>query len=375
MATPAGTGGTPAIAKAGDAAGNGNIQQRHTIFLDELGDLRLRCGAELKDVQVQDFVVCSRTLARASPVLRVMAHGPFAESKINHDVHTKDHEWVIDLPEDKPRPFLDILNIIHGRFKLVLQKPTLSQLYDILTVTRKYDMAAVIKPWSDAWFKDVDLSHHVTDPRLLLVAREVGATKRFRELRTQWIKDGRLNADGEIFLGDAKAPPLSSYKGLHPSDLANEICKNRNEVVRFILDSWNQVAHTLLTADSTEKRVLAECAYLYGKMMRAASRHEGGKYLLSTPAQTWPLPAAELQSFINSLCDSDEFSSVFRSNSFSYYSQPTYMIFDNLKKSVELKMNDAVMREDLSRLSQLFTPARTPYSRPAPAALKNPFSF
>lgn len=204
---------------------------KQTIIVDELGDLRLVCGADLGDAQ--EIIVCSRALARASPVLRVMTYGPFAESKFNHDLHDKDKEWVIDLPEDNPQPLLDILNIIHGRFTLVPQQPTLPELYDILTLTRKYDMAAVIKPWSDAWFKHVDGHGSAGDPRLLLVAREVGATNRFNQLMTEWAHFGWLNADGEVYRGRADLPTLSSLKALDPGDLVGKFSLHPNPRAHF----------------------------------------------------------------------------------------------------------------------------------------------
>jgi hypothetical protein len=47
-----------------------------TIYLDKDGDLRLQVGSETGG-DVQNFVVCSRTMGRSSPVWKAMLFGGF----------------------------------------------------------------------------------------------------------------------------------------------------------------------------------------------------------------------------------------------------------------------------------------------------------
>ncbi|ROT35251.1 hypothetical protein SODALDRAFT_363062 [Sodiomyces alkalinus F11] len=303
-----------------------------TTVFDPLGDLRLRCGAELGSA-VQDFVVCSRSLARASPVLRVLTYGPFAESRANQSSASpdKDNEWVIDLPEDDPKPFRDILNIVHGRFNLVPRRLSLAALYDVLALTHKYDMSAVIKPWSDGWYQNVDTEPNANDPRLLLVARELGATQRFASLVREWAIKSHLNAAGEVVMEDGQGCNLLSYKYLKPETAADTIRKRREELVQYILGCWNDTADKLLAAN-----YLADCraeyTYLYGLMMRAAKEHKAGKSLLSVPAREWPLSVSDLQAFIHSLTQSDEYTKKLNSYHSLFSGSPN--LIANMKTAV-----------------------------------------
>ncbi|KAK0381341.1 hypothetical protein CLIM01_01310 [Colletotrichum limetticola] len=109
------------------------------VSFDDRGDLTLRVGSlEDGSADVFDFVVCSRALARASPVFRAMLFGGFSESKPEGDI------WIVKLPEDRPAPFSILLNIIHGCFSAVPQKLKLDELYQLLVVTNKYDMLSKV---------------------------------------------------------------------------------------------------------------------------------------------------------------------------------------------------------------------------------------
>ncbi len=93
-----------------------------TIYLDTDGDLRLRVGSETGD-GVQDFVVCSRTMGRSSPVWKAMLFGGFKESR------PTEGEWVVPLPEEQPKALLAVLNIIHGIFTKVPNSPPVLSLH------------------------------------------------------------------------------------------------------------------------------------------------------------------------------------------------------------------------------------------------------
>lgn len=78
---------------------------------DRLGDLQLLIGADGPDQAL--FTVCSRALSRASPVFNTMLNGPWAEKR--PDIGN----WVVKLPEDSPKAFRIVLNILHFRFRNV----------------------------------------------------------------------------------------------------------------------------------------------------------------------------------------------------------------------------------------------------------------
>ncbi|KAM7194809.1 hypothetical protein V8F33_007007 [Rhypophila sp. PSN 637] len=82
-------------------------------ILDDDGDLTLVVGADKTN-----FVVCSRTVSRASPVFRQMLNGPFIEARPPAD---SDDPWIVTLPEDKSEIMTIILCIMHGQFAKVPQ--------------------------------------------------------------------------------------------------------------------------------------------------------------------------------------------------------------------------------------------------------------
>jgi hypothetical protein len=85
---------------ASSEASNNNSRTR-TVIVDSRGDLTLGTGlSDTGDCPAQCFRVCSRTLARTSPVLERMLYGSFAESNSQRET-----DWTIDLPEVKPAPF------------------------------------------------------------------------------------------------------------------------------------------------------------------------------------------------------------------------------------------------------------------------------
>ncbi|KAK8112319.1 uncharacterized protein PG998_008776 [Apiospora kogelbergensis] len=91
------------------------------------------------------FRVCSRALARASPVWRKMLYGGFAESK------PKDGDWIVELPDDDVPAIEFFLSAIHARFDKIPafdSLPDLSWLYMVSVVADKYDTIRFLRPWA-----------------------------------------------------------------------------------------------------------------------------------------------------------------------------------------------------------------------------------
>ncbi|KAI4596397.1 hypothetical protein KJ359_005527 [Pestalotiopsis sp. 9143b] len=75
------------------------------VDLDERGDKILTVGAESRNPKkIMRFRVCSRALARVSPVMAAMLFGKFREST----------EEAIDLPDDDADTMEILLRIAHG---------------------------------------------------------------------------------------------------------------------------------------------------------------------------------------------------------------------------------------------------------------------
>ncbi|KAK3988008.1 hypothetical protein QBC44DRAFT_371511 [Cladorrhinum sp. PSN332] len=126
-----------------------------TVF-DSQGDLTLRVGSHLDgpgDI-TEDLRVCSAALRRSSPVFQIMLFGPgpWIERK-----PAGDEPWIVQLPEDDPKPFKVIMAILHGAFAFVRKaifagSNTLCRdLHDILVLADKYFWIKTLSPWSKEW--------------------------------------------------------------------------------------------------------------------------------------------------------------------------------------------------------------------------------
>ncbi|KAI0477142.1 hypothetical protein GGR56DRAFT_691413 [Xylariaceae sp. FL0804] len=138
------------------------------------------------------FVVCSRALARASPVWKRMLYGGFAESQrrpasldssssSSFDATTTTTttttsggggggHWTVELPEDDAGAMATLLHIVHGRFGQLPRWagcadarcggaiPT-AALYRLAVLTDRYDLAGALRPWARAWLAAVDARH------------------------------------------------------------------------------------------------------------------------------------------------------------------------------------------------------------------------
>lgn len=86
-----------------------------TQVIDKRGDLYLVVGEDISSEEnpAVKLQVCSRALARCSPVFEAMPFGGFAESQPAATL--EQSSWVVHLPEDEPEYTLNFLEIIHGR--------------------------------------------------------------------------------------------------------------------------------------------------------------------------------------------------------------------------------------------------------------------
>lgn len=128
--------------------------------LDADGDLLLKVGTtkctamptfargpHFHDVAFT-FRVCSRTLARASPVWKRMLFGGFAESKPN------EGDWIVGLPDDSPEAMSTLLGILYAKFDgvpLLNHLITTKDLFNITVLTDKYDLTHILRPWAKVW--------------------------------------------------------------------------------------------------------------------------------------------------------------------------------------------------------------------------------
>ncbi|KAK1535856.1 hypothetical protein CPAR01_09398 [Colletotrichum paranaense] len=204
------------------------------VSFDDRGDLTLRVGSlEDGSADVFDFVVCSRALARASPVFRAMLFSGFSESKPEGDT------WIVKLPEDRPAPFFILLNIIHGCFSAVPQKLELDELYQLLVVTNKYDMLSVIFQWAPIWFephKNLDAISEGNE-RLLWIAWELGEERTFEVKCRDFVLGSKVNPEGQIV--DKIGVPLNTYDCYEARGIIDDITKARQDILNKLSSDFH----------------------------------------------------------------------------------------------------------------------------------------
>ncbi|KAK2729034.1 hypothetical protein CKAH01_10605 [Colletotrichum kahawae] len=118
------------------------------ITVEEDGDLHLVVdGTGLPEPNT--YVVCSRALARHSPVFKTMLSGPFAEACRPAD----GSQWVVEVLEDNHKQFPVFLSIIHGCFQDVPKELDIQDLGALLVIVEKYDALPIIRPWVKGWLE------------------------------------------------------------------------------------------------------------------------------------------------------------------------------------------------------------------------------
>lgn len=121
------------------------------VVFDRHGDLIL-------DVNETEsfFHVCSRTLARASPIFDNMLYGGFAENQ------PLEEQWVVHLPDEKVYGLHILLDIMHGNTHNVKKdifehaggadkEAALELLSSVAITADKYDIVHLFSSWAEPW--------------------------------------------------------------------------------------------------------------------------------------------------------------------------------------------------------------------------------
>ena len=165
-------------------------------ILDDNGDLKLVVGGADGESTRQIFIVCSRTLSRASTVFKRMLYGQFKESA---STSRAEGQWTVHLPEDDPATMKLALAILHALFDRVPGTLDLNQLYELLILLDKWDMMLIVKPWAKIWFKKIRRignEQPLEELRYMWVAWQVGARSHLDDLARSHAR--RLCKDGTL---------------------------------------------------------------------------------------------------------------------------------------------------------------------------------
>jgi hypothetical protein len=146
-------------------------------MLDARGDLTLVAGQE----EVR-FRVCSRSLARPSPVWERRLYG--------EDQQTAD-DWVISLPDDNPDGLRILLLAVHCKFAAIPRVLPLATLFHTTVLCERYEMVELLKSFWSGWIKSVKLGSMNPGPETLVhqlcVAFSLGNRELYREVITKFL--------------------------------------------------------------------------------------------------------------------------------------------------------------------------------------------
>ncbi|OLN88289.1 hypothetical protein CCHL11_00194 [Colletotrichum chlorophyti] len=197
------------------------------FLFDYRGDLTLKVGTRgPKGQEIPEAIVCSRSLARWSPIFSAMLFGKFSESRpANGD------SWSVYLPDDDFQPLFILLSIAHGHFASIPEILTLNELYQFLILTDKYDMTKVLHPWVPSWLQPYERIVSISGNKVLLcVAWELGNEPTFRTLATDLLLNSNANKNSQLM--DKDGVLLDTYRYLEPPGVLSRV--NFIEVVEVL---------------------------------------------------------------------------------------------------------------------------------------------
>ncbi|KAF7530149.1 hypothetical protein G7054_g9665 [Neopestalotiopsis clavispora] len=197
---------------------------RH-VEIDPLGDKTLIVGTNQCSIDTSgahehkragSFRVCSRALARSSPVMKAMLFGNFQESR----------QDIVRLPEDDPDAMEILLHVVHNNpapASSIHTSLSISQAYEIVALANKYLMTLQLHPWAKPWtciYTNDRLgsdAHQICREKLLFIAYEFGNTKRYEEILTELARHHTRNRElfsASIEPAGASGKAMKRYLGL-----------------------------------------------------------------------------------------------------------------------------------------------------------------
>ncbi|KAI3321401.1 hypothetical protein HD806DRAFT_208173 [Xylariaceae sp. AK1471] len=244
------------------------------------------------------YVVCSKTLSRASPVWKTLLYGGFAESKPPCASNASD--WVVELPDDNPKAMATVLNIIHSRYESVPRATDLINLedfYQLAVLTDKYNLTAILRPWASSWLKALKDKHKAwrregTKPvvsdleRLSWIAWEMGDRKLFETASIDLALHCSVDANGDLQNNTGKEIVTLFNSSLEPPELHDQMKAARLRGIESLLALYGSVIAKLLekrsaSLDGSESFCQVCEPAILGTIVRSLAW-----------CGYWPLPAA-----------------------------------------------------------------------------------
>ncbi|CAM1507115.1 Fc.00g067560.m01.CDS01 [Cosmosporella sp. VM-42] len=212
-----------------------------TLTFDEAGDLCLTVGASK-----QDMIVDSRALHRASPAFRRMLSDDFAEGK------PKTGEWHVKLPEDDPKAFAILMDMIHGLYRQTPLSPTLDELHRITVLADKYDMAQALRSMAFGWLGTngpIKGAKSMSDrAKVLSIAWVLGHATTFHGVVQEIAEECKVDQEGCLI--DDSGSPLKNYAEIDQLNVLDAINEMRNHKLQVLRDECTEFSKAMLSDTS-----------------------------------------------------------------------------------------------------------------------------
>ncbi|KAI1264737.1 hypothetical protein F5Y18DRAFT_389903 [Xylariaceae sp. FL1019] len=268
------------LAKASPIANDDEV----FIKIDPDGDLELLVGHEA-GWPMHHFIVCSKALARSSPVFKAMLYGGFSEAKNNQN---PANAWVVELAEDDPYAMEMLLSTIHGNFDTAPVLTALGEngdidcLYELTALVDKYDLMNQLRPWTHEFIQPHLNAYAKTKQRFqtsdealkyLWVAYVIGDQDLFRGMSGAYIETC------DVHLSDLKQGS-HEHMILSPPDFIDKVKAFRYETVQKYLEAL-QTLVSETEARNPKKRPLGGDSM--PDLLKEALRSQS----------IWPLPSVD----------------------------------------------------------------------------------
>lgn len=148
-----------------------------TIVFDKHGDTKVR-NKRVGELEHTVYIVCSRALARVSPVFHAILYDRIGTVDIHKSPQSDD--GFIDFVEEGEESLIIFLNIAHARFSGIPRTLNVDQLYNITALTSRYECTCILSTWVNSWISCSEDQAHETDlAKILWVTWQVGRQNAF----------------------------------------------------------------------------------------------------------------------------------------------------------------------------------------------------
>ncbi|KAF5510771.1 hypothetical protein CGCS363_v002496 [Colletotrichum siamense] len=221
-----------------------------TTIFDSKGDLHLVVGSDVRDGDPSTFLVCSKTLARASPVFDRMLFGPFAESRPSSESSKQEPAWVVHLPEDDPDHMEAVLNILHFNFKDIPRRFTPPIFSGMIVIADKYDCIGIFKLWVTSCMPHALFGHRISPKFALHIAWQLGDIRKFKIAMAVIVDQSFISGDDRISIvpkawnedeeaSEAGPQDLCKYLGeLVPEEIIDQIRDQRAKLINAAMEPF-----------------------------------------------------------------------------------------------------------------------------------------